>query len=144
MALWAVNRSHLVLRLDVAQDIHAEGWKLLFDLKTDQNCDGEIMAVDARAGAGRNLEQQLSSAGFKGPSAGLDADFVFVAGEHMISHVQPLWLEITPVKFFNQTERSEWIWKLSDSQVYQLYGHRRGVFEKGYSCDWAPLIGKIR
>lgn len=143
MALWAINRVHLVLRLNVEQPIHAEGWRTLFDCKQDRNCDGEIIAIDARAGSGVELAEVLTGAGFNGPSKGAAADFVFVSGQNVLSYEKPDWFEVTTVTFFDPNEEDGSIWKLKDSEKYKMFGQRQHVHHKGYTCDWQPFIGKI-
>ena len=143
MAIWAIPRWHLLVRIPLTEEMSSEAWKLLFTLKSDSKCDGEVLAVRSDGGVGKTLAEKLEAAGFRGPNFGKTADFVSVYGSEVDDVVKPDWLSIVLVDFFSEDESSGFAWKLKVSQVYNLLNHPRSIFRKGYTCDWEPHIGKI-
>jgi hypothetical protein len=138
MALNAGIHWGLILRVDVAQPIAQEGWKwLLRNARFSWNFDGEICGLALRD----NL--QLLKFGFRGPEAGLDADFVDVDQGFRSATETVGWLEMVDVLPLSDDQKCFKAWKLKGSEVYTVSTLDGCLVRKGYEVDWSPLIGKI-
>jgi hypothetical protein len=138
MALNAGIHWGLILRIDVAQTIARDGWKwLLKQARFPWNFDGEIFGLDAR------YRERLLEFGFRGPEAGLDADFVDVNQGFRSATETVGWLEMVDVLPLSDDQKCFKAWKLKGSEVYAVSTLDGCLVTKGYEVDWSPLIGKI-
>lgn len=136
----------LILRVDVQQEISADGWRALFQcVNPASNFDGELMVfgsindMDLHA----NIDA-LKSYGFRGPENGDDSDMVVWGSPFGALSDLPSWLSYVEVEFFDDRPTCK-AWKLTNSQIYGLVDFFNGAKlpTKGYECDWEPKIGKI-
>jgi len=138
----------LVLRPYVEQEISAEGWRFLFSsCDPHRNYDGEIMVFGAMNG--RDIDaviKSLTSYGYVGPDNGDASDLVVWDGLSGPVSYMPDWLTVVDVTFFDDAQPQCKAWKLANSGAYRLIDFDRQIEAptKGYQCDWAPLIGKIK
>jgi hypothetical protein len=117
-------------------------WRSLLQRAAEGGFDGEIMIFGAMsAGDIDSKARYLERIGFKGPAHGDHADFVIFEGG---SGPLPEWLECVEYRYLNGSERSGRIWKLKNSEVYDLIDthHRAKLPRKGFEVDWPPFIGK--
>ncbi len=138
MALNAEIHWGLMLRVDVAQPITQVGWKyLLTEARHPFNFDGEIFGMHS------TMEGQLREFGFRGPEAGVEADFVDVDTGFRTAGTAVNWIERIDVVPLVDGIKPFWAWKLKNSGVYTVTDFADRVLTKGTDVDWPPHIGKI-
>ena len=138
MALNASIHWGLVLRVHVQQPITQDGWRhLLTDARYPLNFDGEIFGMHS------TMQGRLREFGFRGPEAGLAADFVNVDIGFRTAGTTVDWIERVNVVPLVDGIKPFWAWKLKNSGVYTVTDFADRVLTKGTDVDWLPLIGKI-
>jgi len=133
----------IILRPFVDQPIAERGWQRIVQWAAMGLFDGEILAIGAMGYPQiRRDANFLEEVGFKGPSAGEDADFAeFSSG----CGDMPGWLERVEVRSLDDPKMKFDAWKMRNSEIYELHTfHDRQKYPtKGYEVDWPPYIGRI-
>src|SRR6056297_655642 len=116
MAILEMPFYTLILRVNVEQEISAEGWRALFQrVNPASNFDGELMVF----GSMNEMDLQahidaLKSYGFLGPENGDGSDMVIWGSPIGALSDVPNWLSYIEVEFFDDRPPCK-AWKLANS-----------------------------
>jgi hypothetical protein len=138
MALNADIHWGLMLRVHVAQPITQDGWRyLLTEARYPFNFDGEIFGLHS------TMEDRMREFGFRGPDAGLAADFVDVDIGFRTAGTTVDWIERVAVMPLVDGVKPFKARKRKNSGAYTVTDFSDRVLTKGTHVDWPPHIGKI-
>lgn len=135
MAIWAINRTHIALHLELDQiesDLRLKG---SFSSQLRDNYDGELLVARVTPDQGLEFGDKLRLLGFRGPEAGADADFIYIANTEVLSQATPFWFQVMEVTFKIPSIKSGYAWSIQNTKQTHLHGHPRGLrFRIGDHC----------
>lgn len=145
MAIWAINRTHIALHLELSKLESDPAIKEKFSPKLRDNYDGELLVTRVTPDQGLEFSDRLRALGFRGPEARECADFIYIANDEVLSQTTPFWLQIMKVTFKIPTIKPGYAWSTQNTKQIYLYGHPRGYqFRIGDNCLLRPHIRQRR
>ena len=137
MAIWAVNRTHVVLRLDASKLAAMPAFRQRYGHLMQTNYDGEVFAFRTDPISYPALADFLTSLGLEGPDAREKADFTLLAGREVLTKCDPEWLRIVSVTFLRARHPSGYAWTIRNSKEAELRYHPDCLsFINGKHCHW--------
>ena len=136
MAIWAINRTHLLLRVDFStlkekREILAKHHNLL-----EQSYDGELLAIRTDPITYKDFTAFWEQRGLLGWDRQENADFTLVSGGEVLVSNKPKWLEIKNVNF-RLGYQPGFAWIMQGTKQDKLIGHpQRQLFLNGRTCFW--------